>query len=496
MDFHGEGDAIETEFVRKYGSIPVKYIPMPKVSKWYITKPFPLDYFYKDTLIRTRGIRGTSTLELFFDLLYVGVCVNFASNCVTYASGLSLLKYILLFLPAFQVWTDVKEFMNHYYNEDLSQKLIIIWFMALLTVYGNNAAWVTKSKGNAALTVIPYILCRVSFALILYVYSVFIPQHRLQLLIHATLIFVTCGIWVSVIFVPNRVKVGLAFMNLALEQISMLLAFHRWMVKKMKLTYYAAMNIEHETARFFSFYTICIGQFVAGNIMTNPTGMGLQSHLWRALMILVIGFTLIWFYFNGEGSLKAVHALRRNVHTGYLWMYLHMPLIGSLVLAANTSNFIVKTSVTSTLKYQADLELKNEVPRMYAISFMFTGGICVALISLCLIALLDKPVDHPKIRVIPKPYRILPRIPVAIIILCLSFAEMTTNKILGITMTLLVVLFMYEIRLRVMVEESYKNAFKQPPTEKDRLPSQSTSMETSTSSLEDDDPLNVGHGLG
>lgn len=501
-DYQEDSGENETGFARKYGTVNVKYIKKPRMSSWYFTRPYPLNFFYEGTLFRTKGERGTSTIELFFDLLYSGVCVNLSTRAVSQASAASFLHYILVFLPAYQVWSDVKEFMNHYFNEDLAQKAIVVWFMVLLTIYGSNANYVLDSQKEAAMTVVPYILCRLTLALVLIVYSFFILQHRVQMVMHATFIMITSFIWISVIFVSTRTKVGLCFMLFFLEKISSVFVYHTWTVKKLKLRFYSAMNIEHEVARFFSFYTIAIGQFVSGNVLTQPIAPGINDSLWRGIMLLVISFVLIWFYLNGEGSIKAVHALRRNVHTGFLWMNFHIPLIASLVLAANTSTLLVRTNVISTYKHQEALEASAQIPSMYAAAFMWTGSLCVGLICLAVLALLDRSVDNQHAQVLRKEWRILPRIPVALIILVLPFSEMTTNKLIGVTMMLMLVLFFYEVWIKTVRERRHEIVHRGKPGD-NREKDYGEKVEALKKSQEehgwrDDmkDLMNYGNGLG
>lgn len=501
-DYKQDSGENETDFAKKYGTVNVKYIKKPRMSSWYFTRPYPLNFFYEGTLYRTKGERGTSTIELFFDLLYSGVCVNLASSAVSNASAASFLRYILVFLPAYQVWSDVKEFMNHYFNEDLAQKALIVWFMVLLTIYGSNANFVIDSQKETAMTVIPYILCRLTLALVLFAYSFFILQHRVQMVMHGTCIVVTSLIWIAVIFVPTRTKVGLCFMLFFLEKISSIFVYHIWTVRKLKLRFYSAMNIEHEVARFFSFYTIAIGQFVSGNVLSQPITPGINDSLWRAIMILVIAFTLIWFYLNGEGSIKAVHALRRNVHTGFMWMNIHIPLIASLVLAANTSTFLVRTSIISTHKHQEALEAAVQSPSMYAACFMWTGGLCVALICLSVIALLDKSVDNYHAQVVRKEWRILPRIPAALVILVLPFSEMTVNKLIGVTMMLMLLLFLYEMWIKTVRERRHEMAHRGKPGDNkemdygDKVEALKKSEEEQGWRDDMKDLMNYGNGLG
>ena len=52
----------------------------------------------------------------------MGIIANLAGEASEEAGGKALLKYVLLFLPTWVIWADIKDFTNYYYNEDLSQK--------------------------------------------------------------------------------------------------------------------------------------------------------------------------------------------------------------------------------------------------------------------------------------------------------------------------------------------------------------------------------------
>ncbi len=50
-------------------------------------------------------------------------------------------------------WSDLKELMNSYYNDDLLQRMLILWIMALLVIYGNNATLVDEGISALRTTV-------------------------------------------------------------------------------------------------------------------------------------------------------------------------------------------------------------------------------------------------------------------------------------------------------------------------------------------------------
>ncbi|QPG74617.1 hypothetical protein FOA43_001949 [Brettanomyces nanus] len=429
----------EDDFVRKYGDIDVNYIKKPPVQDWLFNKPYALNFFYGGTLYRTRAPRGESgKTELFLDLVYVGIVAKLASAACTEPTGLSLLRYILLFFPTWQVWSDIKDFMNYYFNEDLSQKLYMLWILALLVIYCNGTNFLLESNAANAYVIVPYILCRVSLAISLYIYSIWIPQHRPQIIFYATTVLITCALWIPVIFVPVKVKITLAIITIFLENIFWIFSYGPTIKRLLKLKYSTAVNIEHEVERIGAFYVIAIGEFSYNVVATTATknyGLGISEKIGRAIMLLITSYIMMWMYFNGDGSFKAVHAIRRSSTTAWMWMLAHMPLISSLILSADAAS---------------DICYQEEYIEEKGLSFFFTGGLAVSLISLFFISMLDKSLDDcgrsGERHRVTKIWRLLPRLCAAVIILCLSFTDkLTITELFATVMCVLTAVFVYEI---------------------------------------------------
>jgi hypothetical protein len=84
--------------------------------------------------------RASSRFELFFDLLFVGIIHQIAESTAERPNGIGFAKYILTFCPAFSVWSDVRDMVNQFANDDVTQRSYILWIMVLLVGYSNNAA--------------------------------------------------------------------------------------------------------------------------------------------------------------------------------------------------------------------------------------------------------------------------------------------------------------------------------------------------------------------
>ncbi|KAK2468117.1 hypothetical protein H9L39_20339 [Fusarium oxysporum f. sp. albedinis] len=77
--------------------------------------------------------------EHFLDPLYVAIVANFSAELAEHPDGAHMAKYMLMFAPAWHIWADLREIMNYYFTDDLLQRPVILWVMAFLVLYANNA---------------------------------------------------------------------------------------------------------------------------------------------------------------------------------------------------------------------------------------------------------------------------------------------------------------------------------------------------------------------
>ncbi|KAF3987777.1 hypothetical protein FT663_03678 [Candidozyma haemuli var. vulneris] len=435
----------EDDFVKKYGEIDFKYIKRPKDAVWFI-RPHALNYFKDGVLYRTKGERSSAKTELFLDLLYVGIIGTVAGDACENASWFSLFKYVLVFLPYWTVWADIKDVTNYYYNEDLSQKLYLLWILVLLTTSVNAQSEVLESTRGAVFTIVPYILCRLSLAFMLLFYSFYIPEHRPQQRLYFVFLILTSCIWVPVIFVGPNTKLVLSLVAIVLEQITFTVVFHPTTKQLLKLSMSTALNIEHEVERMSAFFTVAIGEFLTKITAESPIGVGFTSLYPRAIFCLVIAYILFWLYDNAGTSEKAVHPLRHSAFRAITWIYLHIPLIGSVVLAADAAGELLGIQEPTIFGWGRKM---NEVPidpelNVYSLTLFFTGGLCVTLLSITGIGYLDDCRDPPGTFLVSKFWRIFWRVPVALLILLFGFLNIGTSAVMGNTVVLLLVLYVYE----------------------------------------------------
>ncbi|ODV88981.1 hypothetical protein CANCADRAFT_58056 [Tortispora caseinolytica NRRL Y-17796] len=443
----------DTEFVTKHGPINFTFIDTEFVPGRLYTKPVALNYFHNGRLYRTKGERTAGQFELFFDLLYVGLVANFAETPSSNPTGLSLVKYIIYFLGAWQIWADLRDFMNYYYTDDLIQRTLVLWTLTLLVVYGNNVPFAPDSRGACSIAVGSYLIARFSVMLFLFLYSFPVYQHRLQMRMYSVSSFLTVPLWIALIFVSNRAKVGLAFASFAIEHFVMWFCFSPYFKTWFKLEYSTAVNIEHEVDRYGAFYVIALGEFLYGLVAGRPTGPYFTKKLARAICSLLIAYGYNWFYYNGAGYAKSHHPLRRNMLTALCFLEVHIPLIASLVVAADACTKFIELDSESTKKRVVEAVehvaegLEHEEVDTYALQFFLCVGLAVALLCLTLLAYIEEPLEVRGIQYHPCLLRLVPRILVAGVFIGLPFAEMQSTSLIGLITGLIAVLFYYETLL-------------------------------------------------
>jgi low temperature requirement protein LtrA len=84
-----------------------------------------------------------------FDLVMVGIIHKLAEGAAEAATGLNVAKFILVFYPAWSIWTDVRSYINVSGTDDVAQRMYILVTMMLLIGYAANAAGIIIGEPEA-----------------------------------------------------------------------------------------------------------------------------------------------------------------------------------------------------------------------------------------------------------------------------------------------------------------------------------------------------------
>jgi low temperature requirement protein LtrA len=277
--------------------------------------------------------------------------------------------------------------MNSFYNDDLAQRILILWIMAVLVVYGNNAVLVDKDIGAMRAAVGAYIVGRLSSNTAHLIYSFASYHHRAQQRLWFVMSFFALLLYIP-LFVESlsfRSKIAVAAVAIVVEESIWVFCYSPVAKKLLGAKYTTAVDVAHEIDRFAAFYIIVLGEFLYAIIVGHPAAIGFNDKLMRAIWTLIIAFCLNWLYVHNDGSLESQHALRHSNWAAFTWVTLHLPLVASLLVGGHVAALSAKT------KDIHDGEL-----------WLLCGGLGVGLICLYAIALLHKSDDPARTLMLPK----------------------------------------------------------------------------------------------
>jgi low temperature requirement protein LtrA len=271
---------------------------------------------------------------------------NFSDELTEHPDAAHLLRYILAFAPAWHIWTDLREIMNSYYTDDILQRAVILWVMALLVLYANNATAAGEpTSSEESLTAMrtaagAYVVARFSTMCVFLLTSFATYQHRIQARILSCCMAIGLLI-VSPLFcssVSIQAKGIVIAVAILWQETSWALTLSPWIKRKLRLTYSTAVDIAHEVDRMAAFFIIILGEFLYSIIVGNPAGIGLTSGYLKAACTLIVAFCLNWIYASGDGgSGGTTHPIRRSAWTAFGFFLLHLPLAASFLIGGHVA---------------------------------------------------------------------------------------------------------------------------------------------------------------
>lgn len=277
--------------------------------------------------------------------------------------------------------------MNSFYNDDLAQRIFILWIMAILVVYGNNAVLVDEDISALRATVGAYLLARISSNTAHLIYSFASYHHRAQQRLWFGVSFFGLLLYIPLFFerISWKAKIIIATTAIVVEEASWIFCYSPVAKKLIGARYTTAVDISHEVDRYAAFFIIVLGEFLYSVIVGNPAAVGFNLGLMRAIWTLIIAFCLNWLYVHNDGSLENEHPYRHNIYASFIWVTLHLPLVAALLAGGH----VAAVSVKEDHMHGAEL-------------WLLCGGLGLGVLVLWPLALLHKCGDAPGVLILPK----------------------------------------------------------------------------------------------
>uniref|UniRef100_A0A093VA24 Low temperature requirement protein A n=1 Tax=Talaromyces marneffei PM1 TaxID=1077442 RepID=A0A093VA24_TALMA len=425
-------------------------------TRYLIRQPLALQWFDNGKLVkRCEQERQAGRFELFLDLLYVAILANFAESLAGDVSGVKLVKYILILAPSWHVWSDLRELMNSFYNDDLLQRILILWIMAVLIVYGNNAPLVDEEISAMRSTVGAYMVARMTANLAHLFYSFSSYHHRAQQRLWFVMSSVALCLYIPLYFesVSLRNKIAVAAVAEVLEEGTWMFCYSPLAKQMLRARYTTAVDVAHEIDRFAAFYIIALGEFLYIIIVGSPAAVGFNLSLLRAVWTLVIAFCLNWMYVHNDCAIDYTHPIRHSVGRAFTWISLHLPLMASLLAGGHVAAASAKSSydsntssTTTTSEKRATTSSEDGSPSFDdGQRWLLCASLGVGLFMLYAMALLYSSNDGDCKLLLPKHFRIIMRPVVGLILVLLPLAKsLNLTETLSVIMALVVFCLIWE----------------------------------------------------
>lgn len=395
-----------------------------------LKRPVALQFHYYGKLYKVTGERTAGVFELFLDLLYVAIIALFSSSVAESPDAIHIVKYVIIFLHAYQIWHDLREIFNSFYTDDILQRALILVVMGFMVVFANNAAKMGEEEGDehsasyytavGAFQIVHFLLMVNWFF-----YSLFIPEHLMRMRAMGIGNIMSFCVRIGLFFTNWRGRIILAIVALGIERLGFFYIYSPYFKSHLESEFSTAVNIEHEKDRMTALYIIVLGEFLNSIILGAPASDGLTLKTLRALLILVVAFMLNWMYVHSDGSSRNTHPLRRSAVAAILWFWIHEPLCAVLVLSGDIA-----------AEFTAESHLEHR-----GLIWIFCEGMAIGL--LCLWGLSQCTLARDKL-LIPKQVRMIPRIIDVIVFAILPVTKLDTTGILAVIAGLLTLTVIWE----------------------------------------------------
>ncbi|KAL2675025.1 hypothetical protein Neosp_011205 [[Neocosmospora] mangrovei] len=427
-------------------------------------KPVVKQWFHKGLLWRASENTEIMAIELFFDLLYVGIIHINGEHVWAEPTGKELLRFAITFIMSWKIWADVTLVLSWFETDDVKTRLEILFEIACLLGFTTNMtyAFYDSEEHNTYTMLVSFYLAARFRTLVHYLATGFLlPMIRGVMICEAINVLIPSVLWIASIHVEMPSRLGLIWVALALDMwgqgiITGLFRYGKMAGEKNGIgkfldkvfEFYPAVNIEHRVERTNAFVSLVFGYSVVGVMFQSYGGYHVNTFLGKAVLGLVQAFVFNWIYFDVDGSNIDIHAIRRSIISASVWNYAHLPFIMGYILAsAGLSKLVLATDagganaeqLSDHYSHRAEDEVAN------GIRFFYCHGLAIAMLFMGVISYCH---EHRKPATLrwSKNVRLANRFAVCIVMFLLPIAKsLNSLNLISITLGLTVWVLLVEL---------------------------------------------------
>ncbi|KAF3032376.1 hypothetical protein E8E12_001949 [Didymella heteroderae] len=420
----------------------------------FYQKPIVRQYFHKGLLWRAREAQEVSSYELFIDLFYVGIIAITGDTAAEHPDGQSLLRFAITFIMGWKFWSDISLLISWFDSDDVLRRCSVLFILTCLLGFTTNM--VDAFEHTYTPLVAFYVTARLYLIVSLFFYAYLIPLVRASMIGNGVIALIPVALWIGSIHVEEPSRQGLIWTAIIFDLFG---GFLLIMVRmpgvqrklpaswKERLDFYPGVNIEHRIERTNAFVTLVFGSCVLGILYQSSSAMGVNAFFGKAVLGLIQAFTFNWIYFEIDSFNLHTHAIRRHVWTAMAWFCIHVPFIMSFVLSAGALAVLVRAHDCPDADVDSLYETfvsRSEDHISEGLVWYYCGGLGVSLVCLAIIAWTHTHRKIPNQR-IRKNFRLLFRIAIAIIIICLPLAHLNSLELVASTTGLVACVLVLEL---------------------------------------------------
>jgi low temperature requirement protein LtrA len=306
----------------------------PRLHQYWKFKPNG-----EKVLVREDRERHAAYHELFFDLIFVVVLSHLGHDLQANRDRNGIFEFIVLFVATWRIWITANVLQNWYDPSDAFHKLF--YFCQMAGVLGIAIHTVDGVIGS-------YLFCR-TITILMHVWCAYYePRVRKTVVANFVTFALGAVLWVWSWFVdtsdftgsrPNTTHLIMWACALSLEIVL------QNAITLIKPRLRIPINIEHFAERISLYMIVCLGEQVVALLFLD------ELSTTDTYVVAVCGGLTIWSffitYFDVQGGLQLVHALRVGKHYGVIWFNMHIFIQAAIVGSSAGLALLLQSTQTS-----------------------------------------------------------------------------------------------------------------------------------------------------
>ncbi len=420
-------------------------------------KPIIRQYWHRSLLWRASEVEEVASFELFVDLLYVGIIAVVGDAAAEDPTGFGLMRFSVTFILGWKMWSDLTLIVSWFETNDIFQRILVLFVMICLFGFTLN---ISQAFDSTWIQMIAFYLTSRLFNAVHYLWIAWlIPMVRGYMIVNATMVAIPCALWIASIQLEYPDRLSLIWVAIVVDIFGAIgiMSIKRWVENRHPefisktakwFDFIPAINIEHKTERTNAFVTLVFGYSVVALLFQNRAPYGINAFFGKAVLGLIQAFSFNWLYFEIDSWNLHTHAIRRHIVSSTVWLTAHLPFIMAYVLAgASLSKLVLVRDCRDsnpddlTAAYGA----KSEIETPKGLRWFYCAGFGVSLLCMSIISLthVHKVFDGQRIK---KKTRLLNRIAVAVVLICLPLAEsLSSLQLISVTTGLVVYVLIIDV---------------------------------------------------